>query len=174
MFNWTVAQVYVQSSCSPVWLVCKTTCLRNPAGPWLTAAEPYICSYYRYVLKNIWALPWLRLLVTDLSTTETWLQSHTSSCRIWVDTVALARIIIQVIRYFSVSSVSWVRLHINSAITQCYKILSIDNSINPLNTNGRLLYLKTYLVPHSKHFSSRLYKPINLCCKWHKSLFVLK
>ena len=28
--------------------------------------------------------------------------------------------------------------------------------INPLKTNGRLLYLKTQFVPHSKHFSSRL------------------
>ena len=28
--------------------------------------------------------------------------------------------------------------------------------INPLKTNGRLLYLKTQFVPRSKHFSSRL------------------
>ena len=28
--------------------------------------------------------------------------------------------------------------------------------INPLNTKRRLLYLKTQLVPFSKHFSSRL------------------
>ena len=38
----------------------------------------------------------------------------------------------------------------------------------------RLLYLKTQFVPRSKHFSSRLYKPTSLCCKWHKSLFVLR
>ena len=29
-------------------------------------------------------------------------------------------------------------------------------NINPLNTKGRLLYLKTQFVPRSKHFSSRL------------------
>ena len=46
--------------------------------------------------------------------------------------------------------------------------------INPLNRKRRLLYLKTQIVPHSKHFSSRLGKPISLCCKWHKSLFVLR
>jgi len=28
--------------------------------------------------------------------------------------------------------------------------------INPLNTNRRLLYLKTQFVPRSKHFPSRL------------------
>ena len=28
--------------------------------------------------------------------------------------------------------------------------------INPLNTKRRLLYLKTQIVPRSKHFSSRL------------------
>jgi len=46
--------------------------------------------------------------------------------------------------------------------------------INPLKTKRRLLYLKTQSVPLCKHFPSRLYKPISLCCKWHKSLFVLK
>jgi hypothetical protein len=30
------------------------------------------------------------------------------------------------------------------------------DSINPLNTKSRLLYLKTQFVPRSKHFSSRL------------------
>ena len=45
---------------------------------------------------------------------------------------------------------------------------------NPLNTKRRLLYLKTQFVPRSKHFSSRLQKPISLCCKWYKSLFVLR
>ena len=39
---------------------------------------------------------------------------------------------------------------------------------NPLKTKRRLLYLKTQSVPRSKHFSSRLQKPINLSCKWHK------
>ena len=57
-------------------------------------------------------------------------------------------------------------------------ILSVEASslalINPLNTKRRLLYLKTQIVPGSKHFSSRLQKPISLCCKWHKSLFVLR
>ena len=45
---------------------------------------------------------------------------------------------------------------------------------NPLKTNGRLLYLKNQVVPRSKHFSSRLLKRVCLCCKWHKSLFVLR
>ena len=36
--------------------------------------------------------------------------------------------------------------------------------IKPLKTNGRMLYLKTQSVPRCKHFSSRLYKPISLCC----------
>ena len=45
---------------------------------------------------------------------------------------------------------------------------------NPLNTKRRPLYLKTQFIPRSKHFSSRLQKPISLCCKWHKSLFVLR
>jgi hypothetical protein len=31
---------------------------------------------------------------------------------------------------------------------------------NLLTTKGRLLYLKTQFVPRSKHFSSRLQKPI--------------
>ena len=30
------------------------------------------------------------------------------------------------------------------------------NCFNPLKTKGRLLYLKTQFIPHSKHFSSRL------------------
>jgi hypothetical protein len=47
-------------------------------------------------------------------------------------------------------------------------------SINPLNTKRRPLYLKTQFVPRSKHFSSRLQKPTSLCCKWNKSLFVLR
>jgi len=45
---------------------------------------------------------------------------------------------------------------------------------NPLKTKRRPLYLKTQSVPRCKHFSSRLHKPIGLCCKWHKSLFVLR
>ena len=53
-----------------------------------------------------------------------------------------------------------------------------DNSpqlgVNRLKTKHRLLYLKTQFVPRCKHFSSRLKKPISLCCKWHKSLFVLR
>ena len=31
-----------------------------------------------------------------------------------------------------------------------------SNHVNPLNTERRLLYLKTQFVPRSKHFSSRL------------------
>jgi hypothetical protein len=46
--------------------------------------------------------------------------------------------------------------------------------INLLKTKRRLLYLKTQFVPRCKHFSTRLYKPTSLCCKWHKSLFVLR
>jgi hypothetical protein len=44
--------------------------------------------------------------------------------------------------------------------------------VNLLKTKRRLLDLKTQFVPRSKHFSSRLQKPISLSCKWHKSLFV--
>jgi len=47
-------------------------------------------------------------------------------------------------------------------------------SINPLKTKGRLLHLKIQFVPRSRHFSSRLQKTVSLCCKWHKSLFVLR
>ena len=50
----------------------------------------------------------------------------------------------------------------------------IVTPLNPLKTKCRPLYLKTQSVPRCKHFSSRLQKPISLCCKWHKSLFVLK
>jgi hypothetical protein len=46
-------------------------------------------------------------------------------------------------------------------------------NFNPLKTKRRPLYLKTQFVPRCKHFSSRLQKPTSLCCKWHKSLFVL-
>jgi hypothetical protein len=35
-------------------------------------------------------------------------------------------------------------------------------NFNPLNTNRRPFYLKTQFLPRSKHFSSRLYKPISL------------
>ena len=47
------------------------------------------------------------------------------------------------------------------------------NWINPLQPKRRPLYLKIQSVPRCKHFSSGLQKPISLCCKWHKSLFVL-
>jgi len=46
--------------------------------------------------------------------------------------------------------------------------------VKSLKTKRRPLYLKTQPVPRSKHFSSRLQKPISLCCNWHKSLFVLR
>jgi len=46
--------------------------------------------------------------------------------------------------------------------------------VNLLKTKSRLLYLKVQFVLRSKHFSSLLQKPISLCCKWHKSLFVLR
>ena len=57
---------------------------------------------------------------------------------------------------------------------RCEKLESRILCFNPLKTKRRLLYLKTQFVPRSKHFPSRLQKPINLCCKWHKSLFVLR
>jgi hypothetical protein len=57
--------------------------------------------------------------------------------------------------------------------SKIYDIL-IHTIINPLNMKHRLLYLKTQFIPRSKHFSSRLKKPISLCCKWHKLLFVLR
>ena len=47
-------------------------------------------------------------------------------------------------------------------------------NIHHLKTKRRPLSLKTQSIPRSKHFPSRLQKPISLCCKWHKSLFVLK
>jgi len=40
-------------------------------------------------------------------------------------------------------------------------------TFNLLKTKRRLLYLKTQFLPRCKHFSSRLQKPISLCCKWH-------
>ena len=46
--------------------------------------------------------------------------------------------------------------------------------LKPLKTKLRPLYLKTQSVPRCKYFSSRLQKPISLCCKWHKSQFVLR
>jgi len=49
-----------------------------------------------------------------------------------------------------------------------------SNSINPLQTKRRPLYLKNQSVLRCKHFPSRLQKPISLCCKWHKSLFALR
>jgi len=48
------------------------------------------------------------------------------------------------------------------------------SNISLLKTKRSLLYLKTQFVPRSKHFSSPLQKPISLCCKWHRSLFVLR
>jgi len=46
--------------------------------------------------------------------------------------------------------------------------------VNLLKTKPRPLYLKIQSVPRCKHFSSWLQKPISLCCKWYKSLFVLR
>ena len=37
-----------------------------------------------------------------------------------------------------------------------HRLLFCADDINPLNTKGRLLYLKTQFVPRSKRFSSRL------------------
>jgi hypothetical protein len=54
------------------------------------------------------------------------------------------------------------------------RTLKIAWNFNHLTTKRRLLYLKTQSVPRSKNFSSRLQKSISLCCKWHKSLFVLR
>jgi len=33
---------------------------------------------------------------------------------------------------------------------------------------------QTQPAQRCKHFSSRLWKPNSFCCKWHKSLFVLR
>ena len=48
--------------------------------------------------------------------------------------------------------------HTNSGhgITVKALIHSTQVQINPLKTKSRLLYLKTQVVPRSKHFSSRL------------------
>jgi hypothetical protein len=45
---------------------------------------------------------------------------------------------------------------------------------NPLQTKRRLLYLKTQIIPRSKHFSSWLQKAVSLCYMGQKSLFVLR
>jgi len=47
-------------------------------------------------------------------------------------------------------------------------------NINPSKMKRRLLYLKTHVVPSSKHFSSQLLKPISLCFMDQKSLFILR
>jgi len=58
---------------------------------------------------------------------------------------------------------------------QKFEVATIDFRLfNPLKKKGRLFYLKIHFVPYSKHFLSLLRKPISLCCKWHKSLFVLR
>jgi hypothetical protein len=41
---------------------------------------------------------------------------------------------------------------------------SLSEEFNPLKTKRRLLYLKTQSVLRCKHFSSRLQKPVSLCC----------
>jgi len=51
---------------------------------------------------------------------------------------------------------------------------SVDYSLKSAKVSGFTQKLKTQSVPRSKHFSSRLLKAISLCCKWHKSLFVLR
>ena len=38
----------------------------------------------------------------------------------------------------------------------------MHQQFNPLKTTLKLLYLKAQFVPHIKHFSSRLQKPISL------------
>jgi len=55
-----------------------------------------------------------------------------------------------------------------------HSICTAESCINPLKKKRKPLYLETQSVLCCKHFSSKLYKPINLCCKWHKSLFVLR
>ena len=44
----------------------------------------------------------------------------------------------------------------------------------PFKDEAQTALFKTQSVPRCKHFSSRLLNPISLCCKWHKSLFVLR
>ena len=56
------------------------------------------------------------------------------------------------------------------------EVSDVDNSeflFNPLKPMRKRLYLNPQSVPRCKHFSSRLQKPLSLCYKWHKSLFVL-
>ena len=50
----------------------------------------------------------------------------------------------------------------------------VEGKLILLKTKRRPLYLKTQSVPRCKKISSRLLKPISLCCKWYKSLFVLR
>jgi hypothetical protein len=67
---------------------------------------------------------------------------------------------------------------INQEIVEQFNkyIISYDEIqlINPLKTKRRLLYLKTQSIPCSEYFSSQIWKPVGLCCKWYKSLFVLR
>ena len=65
-------------------------------------------------------------------------------------------------------------MHIQTLKTLQMHFRTVRPHINHLKTKRRPLYLKIQSVPRCKHFSSRLQKPISLCCKWHKSLFVLK
>jgi hypothetical protein len=46
-------------------------------------------------------------------------------------------------------------------VEKALRVMTVS-SINALNTKRRPLYLKTQFVPRSKHFSSRLLKPISL------------
>jgi len=46
------------------------------------------------------------------------------------------------------------------------------NSIDPLKKMRRRFYLKIHFVPRSRHFSSRLWKPVTLYYKrWSPCLF---
>jgi len=61
-----------------------------------------------------------------------------------------------------------------TVLVSCYNYHFNKYFFNPLRTNSRLLNFMTHFAPCSKHFSSWLQKPISLCCKWHKSLIVLR
>ena len=117
--------------------------------PWSRIA---LCKITLFLLQHIFVL-WFK--ITDIWATQ---------ANFRLRTVDMTRVFVL---HF------WTTLKVRSLNVERLIVLYIVN-IDPLNTKRRLLYLKTQFVPRSKHFSSRLQKPISLCCKWHKSLFVLR
>jgi hypothetical protein len=68
----------------------------------------------------------------------------------------------------------WFSVMTPCSLSRWVPVFERNVSINALKTKHTLFYLKTQSIPRSKHFSSRLQKPISLCCNWHKLLFLLR